>query len=120
MPQADIADFVPAAIVHIPSVHDIEKAKSSSEHVEEIDDSNENRPVVYTEGEDDSKPRTGLRRLLRKNPSLDFIKEVAEENKKELDPVEVGRVERKLFWLIVPALAVDYAFYYVRRALSDS
>ena len=93
---------------------DLENAKIASEHIEEIGETNVNN-IVYHQG-DDTKPRTGLRKLLRRNPSLEFIKEVAVENTKELDPVEVAKVERKLFWLIVPALAVDYAFYYVSRA----
>jgi hypothetical protein len=108
----DALDFVPNPAVVVPDLGQLEKAKHSSEHIEEYI---ERRPddVVYTAGEDDSKPRTGLRKLLRRNPSFEFIKEVAEENRKELDPVEVKRVERKLFWMIVPVLAVDYAFYYV-------
>jgi len=108
----DALDFVPNPAPGMPTMSDLEKAKGSSDHIEEI---YEDRPdqFVYTAGEDESKPRTGLRRLLRRNPSYEFIKEVAEENQKELDPVEVSKVERKLFWMIVPALAVDYAFYYV-------
>ena len=111
----DALDFVPNPATAVPDLSQLEKAKHSSEHIEEII---EHRPddIVYTAGEDESKPRTGLRKLLRRNPSFEFIKEVAEENRKELDPVEVKRVERKLFWMIVPVLAVDYAFYYVRRA----
>ena len=111
----DALDFVPNPAPAMPGmgITDLEKAKGSSDHIEEI---YEHRPdqIVYTGGEDDSKPRTGLRKLMRRNPSFEFIKEVAEENRKELDPVEVGKVEKKLFWMIVPALAVDYAFYYVR------
>lgn len=112
-PTADVGEFVSAPVAHIPApVADLEKAKQSSEHVEEIEDTND-REVIYDEGEDTSSPPTGLRRLLRRNPSREFIRDVAMENRKELDPVEVSKVERKLFWLIVPALAVDYAFYYV-------
>jgi hypothetical protein len=113
MPQGqDALDFVPNPAAAVPDLNQLEKAKHSSEHIEEII---ERRPddVLYTAGEDESKPRTGLRKLLRRNPSFEFIKEVAEENTKVLDPVEVKRVERKLFWMIVPVLAVDYAFYYV-------
>jgi sugar phosphate permease len=43
------------------------------------------------------------------------MKEVAEANQTELDPAEVKTVEKKLFWLIVPALFVDYIFYYVDK-----
>jgi hypothetical protein len=112
---ADATDFVPVRPTPVPSLHDLEKAKHSSEHVEEIEDHAADE-VIYHENEDTSKPRTGLRKLLRRNPSMDFIREVAVENTKELDPAEVSRIERKLFWLIVPALAVDYAFYYVSCA----
>ena len=91
----------------------LEMGKSSSEHVEHVAEVDIGQDVIYHGGDDATKPRTGLRKLLRRNPSLEFIREVAIENTKELDPVEVAKVEKKLFWLIVPALAVDYAFYYV-------
>ena len=91
------------------------------------------RDVVYDAQEDETKPPTGLRRMLRRNPSLEFVREVAEMDQYELDPVEVKRVsvgkavprcescsrhlqvEKKLFWLIVPALCIDYIFYYVDK-----
>ena len=108
----DALDFVPNPAMGMPTLGDLEKAKGSTDHIEEV---YEERPdqVVFTGGEDVSKPRTGLRKLLRRNPSYEFIREVAEQNQKDLDPAEVSKVERKLFWMIVPALAVDYAFYYV-------
>lgn len=110
----DALDFVPNPASNIPDIGELEKAKHSSEHLEEVI---ERRPedVMYHAGEDEGKPRTGLRKLLRRNPSYEFIKEVAVENTKELDPKEVRAVEKKLFWMIVPALAVDYAFYYVSK-----
>jgi hypothetical protein len=109
----DALDFVPNPAPAMPGmgITDLEKAKGSTDHIEEV---YEERPEFsYTGGEDNSKPRTGLRKLMRRNPSFEFMKEVAEENQKDLDPVEVSKVEKKLFWMIVPALAVDYAFYYV-------
>ncbi|KAK1922842.1 major facilitator superfamily domain-containing protein [Papiliotrema laurentii] len=93
----------------------LEMGKSSSEHVEHVAEVDIGQDVIYHGGDDATKPRTGLRKLLRRNPSLEFIREVAIENTKELDPVEVAKVEKKLFWLIVPALAVDYAFYYIDK-----
>lgn len=49
------------------------------------------RDVQYTE-EEDGKPRTGLRRLLRRNPSMEFVREVAQMDELPLDPVDVKRV----------------------------
>ncbi|KAJ6624935.1 MFS general substrate transporter [Mycena sp. CBHHK59/15] len=53
--------------------------------------------------------------FLKKNPSPDFIADVATMNDTELDPKEVARIERKIDWLIIPALSVCYMFYYVDK-----
>lgn len=96
---------------------DAEKAKATNEHVENasIIDKSATRDVdaQYDGEDDDTKPRTGLRRLLRRDPGIEFMREVAEANAEELNPKEVRAVERKLYWLIVPPLFIDYAFYYV-------
>ncbi|KAJ7695062.1 major facilitator superfamily domain-containing protein [Mycena rosella] len=43
--------------------------------------------------------------FLKKNPSPDFIADVATINETVLDPKEVARIERKIDWLIIPALS---------------
>ncbi|KAJ6581186.1 MFS general substrate transporter [Mycena capillaripes] len=53
--------------------------------------------------------------FLKKNPSPDFIADVATMNDTVLDPKEVARIERKIDWLIIPALSVCYMFYYVDK-----
>ncbi|KAK4688568.1 MFS transporter, ACS family, allantoate permease, partial [Tremellales sp. Uapishka_1] len=113
--ESDALDFVPVPDVYDP--HDVEKAKPTCEHLEDVSEgkTRDLPGFVYNAQEDYSKPRTGLRRLLKQNPSEDFMREVAECNQEALDPVEVRRVEKKLFWLIVPVLAVDYAFYYIDK-----
>ena len=93
---------------------DLDKEKGWSEHVEDTTPV-ETQEVQYLGDTEDETNRKGLRRLLRRNPSVDFIREVAEANTKELDPVEVKKIERKLYLLIVPALAIDYAFYYIDK-----
>jgi hypothetical protein len=40
----------------------------------------------------DDKPFFGVRRLLKRNPSLKFCREVIQMNKQELDPAEVQQV----------------------------
>ena len=40
----------------------------------------------------DDKPFFGVRRLLKRNPSLKFCREVIQMNKQELDPIEVRKV----------------------------
>ncbi|ORY34305.1 major facilitator superfamily domain-containing protein [Naematelia encephala] len=93
-----------------------DEEKGSSEHIEHPEPEKQDaRDIAYTGGDDASKPRTGLRRLLRRNPSFEFMREVAIANETNLNPIEVKKVERKLFWLIVPALAVDYMFYYIDK-----
>ncbi|KAJ7281916.1 MFS general substrate transporter [Mycena rebaudengoi] len=60
--------------------------------------------------------RTGiLGYFLKKNPSPEFIADVATMNETVLDPKEVARIERKIDWLIIPALSVCYMFYYVDK-----
>ncbi|KAJ7918787.1 MFS general substrate transporter [Mycena leptocephala] len=53
--------------------------------------------------------------FLKKNPSPEFIADLATMNSTELDPKEVARIERKIDWLIIPALSVCYMFYYVDK-----
>ncbi|KAJ7460643.1 MFS general substrate transporter [Mycena latifolia] len=53
--------------------------------------------------------------FLKKDPSPDFIADVATMNETTLDPKEVKRIERKIDWLIIPALSVCYMFYYVDK-----
>lgn len=128
-------------------------------HVEdaEADIKRQERDIVYDAQEDLSK-RTGLRKLLKRNPSYEFIRQVAMKNEEVLDPKQVRRVclsssfhssffttslfifsfffapvvfacnrrvgehdeltdqlEKKIFWWIVPALCIDYIFYYVDK-----
>ncbi|ODN94344.1 hypothetical protein L198_05201 [Cryptococcus wingfieldii CBS 7118] len=122
MPSADATDFVPSTLAPISQLKDLEANKGTTEHVENASIKDEAREVVqYDAQEDTTKPRTGLRKLLRRNPSVEFIQDVALANETELDPGEVKRVERKIWWLIVPALAIDYAFYYIdKTTLSKS
>ncbi|EJD50788.1 MFS general substrate transporter [Auricularia subglabra TFB-10046 SS5] len=53
--------------------------------------------------------------ILKKNPSPAFMADVAKMNEQPLDPKEVRRIERKIDMLIMPALAVCYAFYYIDK-----
>ncbi|KAJ6496763.1 MFS general substrate transporter [Mycena vulgaris] len=53
--------------------------------------------------------------FLKKNPSPDFVADVATMNETVLDPKEVARIERKIDWLIIPALSICYMFYYVDK-----
>lgn len=105
-PQPDAAEIAPVPVVSQPSptlsfsnIHsDPEKAKplASAQHFEEVPDADKSpaRDVdaQYDGGDDDGKPRKGLRKLLRRDPSLDFMREVAEANAEELDPKEVKGV----------------------------
>ena len=81
----------------------------------------------------DEHPSSGIHRWLKRNPSLEFCREVVQMNKQALDPAEVRKVrsqypdyiaalyessinfkvERKINWLIIPALSICYGFYYM-------
>lgn len=77
--------------------HGIEAKPDNGVFVEDADHDlkRQVRDVEYTE-EEDGKPRTGLRRLLRRNPSLEFVREVAQMDQQPLDPVDVKRVRLSL------------------------
>lgn len=123
----DVRSFLPSGAAGASHTldhhHDIEMQasdikKPSVEHVEHLDDklSDDGRPLPHAftyEADDDVKPRTGLRKLLRRNPSVEFMREVATISATEgpLDQAAIKEVERKIFWLIVPALFVCYGFY---------
>jgi hypothetical protein len=51
--------------------------------------------IIDTFGQYDEKPFVGVRRLLKRNPSLEFCREVVEMNKEELDPAEVKKVSSR-------------------------
>ena len=67
-----------------------ELKEAAIEHCEEV------TPVVvddsYGPGSADEKPFVGIRRLLKRNPSMEFRREVAQMNQEALDPVEVKHV----------------------------
>lgn len=76
---------------------DVERAeKNTTEHLE--DAGGEPKALAnfqYNAEEDATKPRTGMARFYRKNPSVDFVREVAIANTQELDPEEVKKVRRQ-------------------------
>ena len=47
-------------------------------------------------------------KYLKKNPSPQFLADVAKMNATDLDPAQVKRIERKVDLLIIPALAICY------------
>jgi len=73
--------------------HEIEAKPDTDEFVEDadVDQKRQHRDVEYTV-EEDGKPRKGLRRLLTRNPSMEFVREVAEMDQQPLNPVDVKRV----------------------------
>ncbi|KIK65264.1 hypothetical protein GYMLUDRAFT_39623 [Collybiopsis luxurians FD-317 M1] len=58
-----------------------------------------------------------LRRLWNREPLDDFYKEALEKypTEESIDPIEERRVRRKIDRLIIPCLAVCYAFYYIDK-----
>jgi hypothetical protein len=88
--MADATEILPRDPAQGIRLNDLEKAED--EHVEYTAEYEPRRDFTYHSGEDETKPRKGLKRLLRKNPSADFMREVAEANEHELDPTEVKQV----------------------------
>jgi len=67
--------------------------KEYSEHVEEAEDGKKGlRDIEYDDQENSEQSRTGMRRLLKRNPSYNFIRDVALADETPLDPVQVKRV----------------------------
>lgn len=90
----DATEFLPIETATNPSTNHLDQhpdveAKGESEHLE---GKPRDAPQVVYDDQEDPAQRTGLRRLLRRNPSLDFIKEVAAANTTELDRAEVKKV----------------------------
>lgn len=106
----------------IPAIAHVEDAEMEA-HKRNV------RDIEYDAQESET-PRTGLRRLMKRNPSYEFIRQVAMKDEEELDKHQVRRVsqsritlgrglidqlEKKLWLMIVPALCIDYIFYYVDK-----
>jgi len=67
--------------------------KEYSEHVEEAEDGKKGlRDIEYDDQEDPEHSRTGMRKLLRRNPSYNFIRDVALADETPLDPAQVRKV----------------------------
>lgn len=96
MPSGNATDFLPAQVDQAVDLKDIEKG--DTEHVEHASVKNEEVELGFAISEDNSKPRKGLRKLLRRNPSVEFLREVAEANEHELDPVEVKKVSLQVIF----------------------
>jgi len=95
--QSDVLDFLPAPpTVEVKSHHTLASDdKNNFEHVEDTemgDLKSSERDIVYDAQEDNTKPRTGLRRLFRRNPSLEFMREVAAADAEPLPEMEVKKV----------------------------
>ena len=79
-----------------PQTHDLTiETKAEAEHVEDQDMEAAKagvRDVQYDDQEGGVESRKGLRRMLRRNPSYEFIREVALADEEPLDPVQVKGV----------------------------
>jgi hypothetical protein len=65
-------------------------------HVEdaEMDAHKRNVRDIEYDAQESETPRKGLRRLMKRNPSYEFIRQVAMKDEEELDKNEVRRVSR--------------------------
>lgn len=71
--------------------------KEYSEHVEQAEYGKTGvRDIEYDDQEDPEHSRKGMRKLLRRNPSYNFIRDVAVADETPLDPGQVKRVSRRL------------------------
>ena len=79
-------------------IESADDTKEFSEHVEDAEDQKRGvRDVEYDDQEGGQASRTGVRRLLRRNPSYNFIREVAIADEEPLDQVQVKRVSTVVF-----------------------
>jgi hypothetical protein len=97
-------DSRPSPIIMAPQTKEIHIAddpilinrddeKEYSEHVEEAEDGKKGlRDIAYDDQENPELSRTGMRRLLKRNPSYNFIRDVAIADETPLDPAQVKRV----------------------------
>lgn len=97
--HSDLTEMVPVQATDTYFKDD----KGQSEHIDDV--------AQLEQPTHDTKPPTGLRRLLRRDPPRDFLQDVAQLNNEDLDQAEVKRVERKIQLLIVPTLLICYIFY---------
>lgn len=58
--------------------------------------------------------------MFKKNPSPEFITDLAKMNETELDPQEVRRLTRKIDLLILPALSICYMVCSLSLFLEDT
>lgn len=66
--------------------------KEFSHHVEDAEDQKKGvRDIEYDDQEGGPESRKGVKRLLRRNPSYNFIREVAIADEEPLDQVQVKR-----------------------------
>jgi hypothetical protein len=74
---------------------DVEK-KREEQFIEnadnEYDETKVQRRDVEYDAQEDLSKRTGLRRMLRRNPSLEFIRELAAKDEEILEPKQVRAV----------------------------
>lgn len=94
---------------------DIVEDKGYTQHEEDIEGGKRGVRDIEYDDQEGPEARKGFKRLLRRNPSYNFIREVAEKDEETLDPVQVKKLERRLWLIIVPALCIDYIFYYIDK-----
>lgn len=91
--------------------HDVEKGE-----IEQVDEVFEQQDVpeietVIPDGFVETSPPKGWRRIFRRNPDIEFIREVAEADKTVLDPQEVKKVRvilrRKGLWRPRPLVLIN-------------
>ena len=70
----------------------ISEAKRYNEDDDIPINSLEDKPKAFDSGKHDKQLLFGVRCLLKRNPSLEFCREVVRMNKTELDPAEVRKV----------------------------
>jgi hypothetical protein len=102
----------PDAMEAVQIRHDLEKGE-----IEQVDEVFEQQDAPETEtvipdGFVETSPPKGWRRIFRRNPDIEFIREVAEADMTVLDPQEVKKVrvtlQRKALWhALAPFVCTD-------------
>ncbi|EPQ52012.1 MFS general substrate transporter [Gloeophyllum trabeum ATCC 11539] len=105
----------PAVLAPGAMGEDVRVEKEKEQSVEQLEIAPDDLVWATREAEDVEPPRSFFGKFLKKNPSPQFLADVQKMNTIVLDPVQVKRIERKVDALIIPALAVCYAFYYIDK-----
>lgn len=116
---AAIADPRPLDVIMDPPTLNEKKDQVRVEQIERIPEA-ELQQWADRDAADIEKQPGMFGFLFKKNPSPEFITDLAKMNETELDPQEIRRLTRKIDLLILPALSMCYMVCSLSRFLEET